>query len=324
MKSSRRLAAAFTIIGLVLAALGLAARAEEFPSKPVRIIIPAAPGGSADKNARAIADKLSERWKQPVLVEYKAGANTIIGTDFVAKSPGDGHTLLLNSAAIVVNPALYAKLPYDTLNDLVPVAMVSAAPFALVVHPAVPVKTAKEFVEMARANPQLLSFGTAESRALLVGHQFNLLAKTRLESVPFKGAGALMNDLVAGHVPVAFSALSSVRAQVQAGRLRLIGIASAQPTPLSPEAPAMAAGDIPGFDAASWFGVFAPKGTPTAVAAKIHQDIVAVLKDPAVAKRFADMGAQPTGEGPEAFAARVRAEVESSAKVARAANLKVE
>jgi tripartite-type tricarboxylate transporter receptor subunit TctC len=322
MHASRRTTAAI-ILGLLLAGPA-AAQAPAFPTKPVRIIIPAAPGGSADKNARAIADKLSEVWKQPVVVEYKAGANTVIGTDYVAKSPADGHTLLLNSAAIVVNPAVYAKLPYDTVNDLVPVTMISTAPFALVVHPSVPVKTAKEFVELARTHPQQLSFGTAESRALLAGHQFNLVAKTRLESVPFKGAGALMNDLVAGHVPVAFSALSSVQAHVQAGRLRLLGVASAQPSALAPEVPALASSDVPGFEAASWFGLFAPKGTSPAVVAKIQQDIAAVLKDPVVAKRFESMGAQPVAEAPEPFAARVKAEIEMSARVAKAANIKPE
>lgn len=311
-------------LGLLLGIGATLVRAEAFPSKPVRIIIPAAPGGSADKNARAIADKLSELWKQPVIVDLKPGANTLIGTDYVAKSAPDGYTLLMNSAAIVVNPSVYAKLPYDTLNDLVPVALVSTAPFAVVVHPSVPARSIKEFIALARTNPQLLSFGTAESRAMLAGHQFNLLAKTQLQSIPYKGAGPLMNDLVAGHVPVSFSALSSVQAQVQAGRLRLLGVASSKHSSLSPEAEPIAANELPGFEAASWFGLFAPKGTSKSLASKIHQDVAEVLRDPIVAKRFADMGAQPSGEGPEPFALRVRAEVESSAKVARAANIQPE
>ncbi|TSD54664.1 tripartite tricarboxylate transporter substrate binding protein [Variovorax sp. KBS0712] len=311
-------------LGLLLGIGATLAQAEVFPSKAVRIIIPAAPGGSADKNARAIADKLSELWKQPVIVDLKPGANTLIGTDYVAKSAPDGYTLLMNSAAIVVNPSVYAKLPYDTLNDLVPVALVSTAPFAVVVHPSVPARSIKEFIALARTNPQLLSFGTAESRAMLAGHQFNLLARTQLQSIPYKGAGPLMNDLVAGHVPVSFSALSSVQAQVQAGRLRLLGVASSQRSSLSPEAEPIAANELPGFEAASWFGLFAPKGTPKSLASKIHQDVAEVLRDPVVAKRFADMGAQPSGEGPEPFALRMRAEVESSAKVARAANIQPE
>lgn len=312
------------VTGMLLSMIASLAQAQSFPTRPVRLIVPAAPGGSADKNARAIADKLSELWKQPVIVEYKAGANTVIGTDLVAKSPPDGYTLLVNSAAIVVNPALYAKMPYDTVKDLVPVTLISTAPFAVVVHPSVPVKSAKEFIELARTSPQLLSFGTAESRALLVGHQFNLLAKTRLESVPYKGAGPLMNDLVAGHVPVSFSALSSVQAQVQAGRLRLLGLAASKPSPLSPDVPLIAASDVPGFEATSWFGLFAPKGTPKTLAAKIHQDITTALRDPVVIKRFADMGAQPSGEGLETFAARVRDEIETSARVAKAADIKTE
>ncbi|HYF17953.1 MAG TPA: tripartite tricarboxylate transporter substrate-binding protein, partial [Ramlibacter sp.] len=239
-------------------------------------------------------------------------------------APPDGHTLLLNSAAIVVNPALYPQMPYDTLKDLVPVTTVSTAPFALVVHPSVPVRNAREFLELARSKPQALSFGTAESRALLTGHQFNLLARTRLESVPFKGAGAPMNDLVAGHVPVSFSALSSVQAQVQAGRLRLLGLATAKPSPLAPDAPPLAAADVPGFEAASWFGLFAPRGTPKALAERIQRDVAMVLRDPAVARRFDEMGAQPVGDTPDAFATRVRSEIEMSARVAKAANVKAE
>ena len=314
---------------LIAAACGMAlaplasSKDAPFPARPVRLIIPAAPGGSADKNARAIADKLSELWKHPVIVEYKAGAHTVIGSDFVAKSPPDGHTLLVNSAAIAVNPALYKKLPYDTLQDLVPVTLISTAPFALVVHPSVPAKDAREFVALARSKPHELSFGTAESRALLAGLQFNHAAGTRLESVPFKGAGALMNDLVAGHVPVAFSALSSVHAQVQAGRLRLLGIATAKPSPLAPQAAPLAA-DVPGFEAESWFGMFAPKGTPTTLAQRIQRDVAMVLRDKDVARRFEEMGAQPIGEAADVFAARMRADVETAVRVARDAQIKPE
>ncbi len=311
-------------LGLLMGVVASLAQAEVFPDKPVRIIVPAGPGGSADKNARAIADKLGELWKQPVVIEYKPGANTLIGTDYVAKSPPDGYTLLMNSAAIVVNPSLYAKLPYDTLNDLVPVVLVSTAPFAVVVHPSVPVRSMKEFIALARSKPQVLSFGTAESRAMLAGHQFNLLAKTQLQNIPYKGAGPLMNDLVAGHVPVSFSALSSVQSQVQAGRLRLLGVAASKPSNLSPQADPIAADALPGFEASSWFGIFAPGATPRAVASRIHQDVAEVLRDQLVTSRFADMGAQPSGEGPEPFARRVRDEVASSARVAKAANIQPE
>lgn len=300
------------------------AQTSTFPSHPVRLIIPATPGGSADKNARAISDKLSALWRQPVIVEYKPGANTVIGTDFVAKSAPDGHTLLVNSAALAVNPAIYAKLPFDTLQDLTPVTMISTAPFALVIHPSVPAKNIQEFLALAREKPESLSFGTAESRALFAGHQFNLAAKTKLQSVPFKGAGSLMNDLVAGHIPVAFSALSSVQAQVIAGRVRLLGVATNKPSPLAPQAPALAATDIPGFEAESWFGLFAAKGTPVEIVKRIQADIATVLRDPDVGHRFKEMGAEPIGEASDEFSKRVRSDVEMFAKVARAANIKPE
>jgi len=309
--------------GLALSPLAFA-QAAPFPSRPVRLVVPAAPGGSADKNSRALSDRLSELWKQPVIADYKPGANTIIGSDHVARSAPDGHTLLVNSAALAVNPGIYPKLPYDTLQDLVAVTMISTAPFALVVHPEVPARDIQAFLALAREKPAALSFGTAESRALLAGHQFNLAAGTRLQSVPFKGAGALMNDLVAGHVPVAFSALSSVQAQVAAGRLRLLGVATRAPSPLAPQATALAAAAVPGFEAESWFGLFAPRGTPPALAARLRQDVAAVLREREVAARFEAMGAQPVGDEPQAFAARVRADVEMATRVARAANIQPE
>lgn len=310
-------------LGCTVLAASAGALAQGFPNKPVRIVIPFAPGGSTDANARIINDKLSALWGQPVIVESKPGANTVIGSDYVAKSAADGYTLLLTSTAHVVNPSLYVKLPYDPVSDLVPVTIVSVSPFALVAANTLPVKSARDVIALLRAKPGSLSFGTSDSSSLFTGHLFNMMAKTELQSVPYKGAGPLMTDLAGGHVPIGFAAVSSVQGQVRAKRVRLLGVGSLTPSPLFPDAPPIA-NDLPGFEAISWFGLLAPKGTPKDVIAKIHRDLVTVLKDADVQNRIIAMGAEPGGHTPEEFDARIKTEMELWARVAKAAGIKPE
>ena len=316
------LTAALAVGALVTGTAG-PAFAQGFPNKPVRIVIPFAPGGSTDANARIINDKLSALWGQPVIVESKPGANTVIGSDFVAKSAPDGYTLLLTSTAHVVNPSLYAKLPYDPVGDLVPITIVSVSPFALVAANSLPVKSAKDVIALLRAKPGSLSFGTSDSSSLFTGHLFNMMAKTELQSVPYKGAGPLMTDLAGGHVPIGFAAVSSVQGQVRANRVRLLGVGSLTPSPLFPDAPPIA-NDLPGFEAISWFGLLAPKGTPRDVITKIHRDMVTVLKDADVQKRIVALGAEPGGQTPEEFGARIKSEMDLWASVAKSAGIKPE
>ena len=299
------------------------AHAQGFPNKAVRIIIPFAPGGSTDANARIINDKLSTLWGQPVIVESKPGANTVIGSDFVAKSAPDGYTLLLTSTAHVVNPSLYTKLPYDPVNDLAAVTIVSVSPFALVAANTLPVKSAKDVIALLRAKPGSLSFGTSDSSSLFVGHLFNTLAKTELQSVPYKGAGPLMTDLAGGHVPLGFAAVSSVQTQVRANRVRLLGVGSLTPSPLFPDAPPIA-NDLPGFEAVSWFGLFAPRGTPKDIISKIHRDLAIVLKDADVQKRFNGLGAEAGSYSTEEFEARIKREMALWANVAKVSGIKPE
>ncbi len=300
-----------------------AAHAQSFPNKAVRIIIPFAPGGSTDANARIINDKLSTLWGQPVIVESKPGANTVIGSDFVAKSAPDGYTLLLTSTAHVVNPSLYTKLPYDPVNDLAAVTIVSVSPFALVAANTLPVKSTKDVIALLRAKPGSLSFGTSDSSSLFVGHLFNTMAKTELQSVPYKGAGPLMTDLAGGHVPLGFAAVSSVQTQVRANRVRLLGVGSLTPSPLFPDAPPIA-NDLPGFEAVSWFGLFAPRGTPKDIISKIHRDLAIVLKDADVQKRFSGLGAESGSYSTEEFEARIKREMALWANVAKVSGIKPE
>lgn len=306
------------------AALGAAAlavasapgAAQPFPSRLVRIVIPFAPGGSSDANARIIGPHLAERWKQQVLVEPRPGAATVVGTDHVAKSAPDGHTLLINSTQFVQSPATFARLPYDPLTDIVPITRVTISPQAIVAHPSLPVKSIRELVALARARPGELNLATAGT--VLPSHYFFLLAKVRMEIVPYKGAGPLMVDAIGGHVPLAIGAVSSVQAAVRAGRVRLLGVTS--PTPAFPDAPTIAR-DVPGFDADTWFALFAPGGTPRELLARIYEDVAAVLRVPEVRRRLLDIGGIPGGEPPEEFAARVRAEIDKWKKVAAAAGI---
>ena len=308
---------------LALGALGSQpSRAQSFPSQPVKIVVPFAPGGSTDVGARIINGKLSELWGQPVLIDNRAGASTIIGTDLVAKAPGDGYTLLMTSTAFVVNPTMFAKLPYDSSTDLIPITIVSASPFAIVAANNFSAKSIKELIELERAKPGSLAFGTSDSSAAYVGYLFNTLAKTSLESISYKGAAPMMTDLAGGHAPLGIAAVSSVQAQVKAGRVRILGISAKKPSFLFPDAPAIANGDLADFDVATWFGLFAPKGTPREVVNKIQKDVAKVLNDPEIKKRFADIGAETGGQSPEEFGAQVRREMTLWAGVAKAANIK--
>ena len=305
--------------GLLAAPHGVFAQA--FPSKPIRLVIPFPVGGSSDANARIIIPPLIERWKQQILVDPRPGAATVIGTDYVAKSPPDGHTLLINSTQYVYSPTMVAKLPYDPYTDLVPVTLLTISPQAIVGHPSLPVKNAKELIALARARPGQLNMGTAGS--VLPVHHFNTLAKVKIEIIPYKGAGPLMTDAMGGHVPLAIAAISSVQAAVRSGRVRIIGVCSLTPSATFPDAPVIAK-DVPGYEAVAWFGLFAPRGTPRELVTRIRDDVAAVLQMPDVKQRLIDIGGEPSGATPDEFAARVNSEIAMWKKVAVRAGIKAQ
>jgi tripartite-type tricarboxylate transporter receptor subunit TctC len=299
-----------------------ATHAQSFPSQPVKIVVPFAPGGSTDVGARIINAKLAALWGQPVLVDNRAGANTVIGTEAVAKAAPDGYTILMTSTAMVVNPVVVAKLPYDTVNDFIPITIVSASPFAIVAANNFAAKSIKDVIDMDRAKPGSLAFGATDPSAALVGALFNTIAKTSLEAISYKGAAPMMTDLAGGHTPLAIAAVSSVQGQVRGGRARILAIASNKPSPAFPDAPAVATGEFAEFNAATWFGLFAPKGTPKDIVQKIQRDVAKVLNEPDVKARFAELGADIGGQSPEDFSAQVTRELALWARVAKAANIK--
>jgi len=292
--------------------------AQEFPSKPVRIVIPFSLGGSNDLSARALLPQLMERWKQPVVIDPRTGADSVVGADHVAKSAPDGHTILYTSTQFAYAPSTFAKLPYDPLNDLVPVTLVMVSPQIIFAHPSVPANTPKELVALARARPGELTMGTPGN--VLPAHFFFSSAQVKITPVPYKGAGPMQVDVMGGHVPLGISAISSVLGTVRSGRIKVIGVCAPERTPLYPNAPPMADA-APGFQAVAWFGMFVPRGTPPAVVKRISEDIAEVVKIPDVHKRLIEVGGDPSGMPSEGFERWVRSEIERWNKVAKLAGI---
>lgn len=286
---------------LFLAVLPLLAGAQDYPAKPVRIVVPWVVGGGADAVARVLGQKLSEMWGQPVVVDNRGGATGTIGTDLVAKSPGDGYTLLLgNNSTYVYAVTLYKKLPYDSERDLTPISRVAEVPHVLSVHPSVPVKTVKELVDYAKANPDKLSFGTSGTGSTphVAGELFMHLTGTKFLHVPYKGAGQSVADTVSGQVQVSFDTLPSVIAFIQAGRLRPLAVLGPKRVPTLPEIPTSAEAGYPGAEGSTWYGLYGPANIPPAVTRKIHEDVARAVKAPDVKTRLDTMGAVETAAMP--------------------------
>jgi tripartite-type tricarboxylate transporter receptor subunit TctC len=299
---------------------------QSFPSRPVKIVVAFPPGGSTDITARLLAPKLAELWKQPVLVENKPGAGANIGTDYVAKSAPDGHTLLLATTAFAVSAAVYDKLAYDPQNDLAPVLFVSSIPNVLVVNPAVPAATPREFVQYAKANPGKLSFsspGPATGQRLAC-ELIKQSAGIDLLHVPYKGGAPAGQAVMAGEVQAMIVNLVEALPQIKAGRMKAIAVTTGKRSAMLPEVPTLAETVTPGLDVSVWQGLLAPAGTPKEAMARINRDVVAMLAQPEVRERLAGLGMDiAPGTGAE-FEQFLRAEIAQWKKVAQAANIKAE
>lgn len=315
-----------TLAVLALALAAGTAFAQGFPARPVRIIVAFPPGGSTDITARLIAPKLGELWKQPVVVENKPGAGANIGTDHVAKSAPDGHTLLLATTALAVSAAVYEKLPYDPLADLAPVLFVSSIPNLLVVTPSLPASTPQEFVAYARANPGKLNFaspGPATGQRLA----FELVKQSAgidVVHVPYKGGAPAGQAVMAGEVQAMIVNVVEALPQVKAGRMKAIAATTAKRAAMLPDLPTLAETVTPGLDVSVWQGVLAPGATPKEVVERINRDVAAVLAQPEVRERLAGMGMEVTPGTSAEFASFLRAEIAQWKKVAQAAKIKAE
>jgi tripartite-type tricarboxylate transporter receptor subunit TctC len=320
----------YRVASLVCALCALTAGqtwAQGFPVRPVRLVVTYTAGGPADIAARALAQKLAELWGQQVVVDNRAGAGGIIGTDLVAKAAPDGYTLLHGTAAgLIINPLLMKQLPYDTLRDFAPVSMVVIVPQLLVTNPAVPAATLKELIALAKARPGALNYASVGvgSPNHLGMELLKSMAGIDMVHVPYKGATPAMADLIAGQVQLAFNGMASVLPQIATGKLKAIAIGSARRSPAAPDVPTVAEAGVPGFEFVAWNGNFAPAATPAAVVAKISGDIRKALAAPAVVQRLAGLGTEPSASTPAEFAAYLKEDQVRWSRVVKAVGLKPE
>ena len=302
------------------------AMAQQYPAKPVRIVVPFAPGGGTDVIARFLATGLSESLKRQFIVENRAGANAIVGTEFVARAPADGYTLLFVSSPHSVNPSVYPKLPYDTLRDFVPVSMVASSPYFLVVHPSLPVRNVKELVALAKKRPDqiLYSSGGSGSSAHLSAELFNQMAGVKLREVPFKGAGPALLGVLTGEVSLVFGNALTVKPHIESGRLRALGIASAQRSKSAPDLPTIAEAGVPGYRSDAVLGLLAPARTPRAIIDTLNAETHKVMRQQISIEAMHGMAVDIALSTPEEFGRLIESEMNRWGKVVRALNLKLE
>jgi tripartite-type tricarboxylate transporter receptor subunit TctC len=315
MHPTRRL----LVVALATLAIAGTAAAQEYPTKPVRILVPYPPGGASDVTARILADKLSKRWGgKAVFVENKAGANGVIGTETIARADPDGHTIGLVASSHVTNHALLKKVPYE-LSDMVPVTITAQVQLGLVVNPAVPANNVRELIAYAKANPNKLAVATSGrgSNPQLWALAFQQMTGTQMIDVPYKGSGAAHPDLLAGQTQVMFDAVAAVMPHVKAGKLRLLAVGGAKRSPFLPDTPTIQETGVPGYVNASWGAIIAPAKTPAAIIDKLNADIVAILNEPDTKERLAGLSAEVVANSPSEAAAFMKSEEQRLTKLIR-------
>jgi len=310
---------------LTLACCGPAV-AQNYPSKAVRMIVPFPPGGGTDYTARLVGQKLSEIWKQPVVIENRPGASTIIGSDIVAKSAPDGYTLLMGSTNHTINPSLIAKLPYDTIKDFTPITVALTSSYVLVVHPSLPTKNVKELIALARAHKGEINYSSSGTSGPqhLAGELFKVMAKIDIVHVPYKGGGPAVTALVGGHVQMQFATPPSVVPHITQGRLRPLAVSSASRSESFPELPTIAEAALPGYEAFTWWGLLGPARLPREIVTKIHGDVVKVVQLPDVRERLAREGVTAAATSPEQFQAMIDRDIVLHGKIVKAANIRID
>lgn len=314
------------ICAALLALAAATASAQTYPNKMIRIIVPYPPGGGADITARPIAQMLSERWGQPVVIENHGGASGMIGADMVAKAPPDGYTLLVSaSAEVALNVALFPKMPYDPVRDFAPITLATVTPMALVVHSSVPITSLKEYIAIARAKPGSMTFGSVGSGTPhhFAGEWLKMQTMIDIVHVPYKGSGPLINDLLGGHSPSGFATLLPAMQHVKSGKLRALAVTTQKRVPLLPDVPALAE-TLPGFDISQWNAVWAPAATPKDVLDKLSAEITRIVQSPDYKARMSEQGSEAIGNSPSELASFQRAEIDKYRMIAEQANIKVD
>jgi tripartite-type tricarboxylate transporter receptor subunit TctC len=314
-------------IAAIIGSAPLPAQAQNYPSKPIRYVVPFPPGGTTDIISRLIAQKLTESLGQPVIVENKAGAGGVVGTDSVAKALPDGYTILMGaSGPIAISPSLLKNIPYDPIKDFAPITTVAVVPTMLVVNPSVPANSVRELIALAKARPGRLSFASTGNGATphMAGELFKLATNTDILHVPYKGSSPAVNDLIGGQTSMMFEQITAVLPHVKSGRLRALGVGGLRRSSALPDMPTISEAGVPGFDVSSFFGVLAPSGTPAAIVSKLNAEIVRILSTPEMREKLTAQGAEPETSTPEQFAARIKAEIEKWAEVIRKSGVKAD
>ena len=308
-----------TLAAAALTLASVAAQAQAWPAKPVKLVVSYPPGGTLDAVARIIATPLSQRLGQPVVVDNRAGAGGAIGGDLVAKSAPDGYTVLLDASNHAQNPALRSKMPFDTLRDLAPVSLLVKVPNVLVVNPATSIKTVQDLVAQAKAKPGEINFASSGNGSAqhLAAEQFSAMAGVRMTHVAYKGGGPALTDVMAGQVPVFFGSLASSLAYIQGGKLRAVAVTGKARAAVLPQLPTVAEAGLPGYEVYEWNAVFVPAGTPTVVTERLARELAAVLQEPEVRKRLEATGAEIIGSTPAELDAFRRAELAKWSKLAK-------
>ncbi|MCD9121082.1 MULTISPECIES: tripartite tricarboxylate transporter substrate binding protein [unclassified Cupriavidus] len=305
---------------------GAASPTDNWPSKPIQMIVPQAPGGTNDIVARLVAADLSQRLGQQVVVENRPGAGGNIGTQFAARATPNGYTLLMTiSSTQAINPSLYRQVPFDPIKDFEPIALVATVPNVLVVNPAFPAKSLPELIAMAKAKPGQYRFASAGNGTLnhLLGEMLNSMAGIQLEHVPYKGVAPALNDVLGNQVPMAFASLPSVLPHIKAGKVRALGVSSARRSPFAPDIPAIGE-TVPGYSGDLWVGLFAVKGTPKEITQKLAQTMQAALADPALREKLGAQGAEALSATPQQFATQLKGDIDKWARIVKASGAQVD
>jgi tripartite-type tricarboxylate transporter receptor subunit TctC len=318
-----RLLASFV---LLLAAIGIAHAQDAFPSRPVHVLVPFAPGGAVDIVARTLGDELSSRWGRAVVIENRPGAGGVVASEAEAKAAPDGYTLILVATGHALNPHLYAKLPYDSFNDFTPISLIGTSPNMLLVRADSPFKTLTDLITAARERPGQITYGHAGNgtSSHLAGELLKYMAKIDITSIPYKGGAPALTDLIGGHIPMTFNNIPESVAQITTGTVRPLGMTTASRSPVLPDVPTIAEAGLPGFDTGVWWGVLGPGGLPRDITMKLAKDCADAVNTPAVKARLISLGATPVGSSPEQFAALIRADYEKWGPIIKAAGIRGE
>jgi tripartite-type tricarboxylate transporter receptor subunit TctC len=321
-----RIRTLFPLFSLVVLGFLGAAQAQDYPTRPVRIVVPFPAGGTTDILTRAIAQKLSEEWKQPVVVDNKPGGGANIGADNAVRSPADGYTLLMASTAHSINASLYPKMTYDPVKDFSPITLVAETASVLVVHPSVPGNNVKELIEHLKSRSAPLSYSSAGngSQPHLATELFKTMSGTQMVHVPYKGGPQAMTDLIAGHVAVSFATAPSAVQNVKTGKIKALGVSTSRRISALPDVPTLAESGLPGYEASGFFGLVGPPNMSAALVAKINAAVVKVIKEPAMSKYLSEQGADPITSTPVEYASLIKDEVAKWGKVVKASGAQID